>query len=222
VQEAGAAYRVVEQELARFGVSDPDLSPVPELVECGRRAGTAGSSLTTARAYLEAASGKGQPWALARAHRAVALALVDERAEVEFRTALALHARTPDAYETARTQLAWGAYLRRAKRRTQARPALRQALATFEQLGAAPWAERAAAELAATGETAVRRGSPAVTALTPQERQIAGLLATGRTTREAAAALFLSPKTVEYHLRHVYLKLGIRSRDELTRVMAGD
>ena len=225
VAEAVAAYRAVETELARFGVSDPDLSPVPELIELGSHGGlggwtgAAGGPLDAARAFLEAATDKGQPWALARAHRAVALALPGEEADVEFLDALALHARTPDAYETARTQLARGAHLRRSRRRTQARPALREALATFEQLGAAPWAERAAAELRATGETAVRRGDAAVTALTPQERQVAELLATGRTTREAAAALFLSPKTVEYHLRHVYLKLGIRSRQELSRAV---
>jgi DNA-binding CsgD family transcriptional regulator len=151
----------------------------------------------------------------------MALALGDERADDEFTVALALHDRTPDAYETARTQLAYGAHLRRTRQRAAARPVLRSALATFEQLGAAPWADRAATELAATGETAVRRGAGVVTALTPQERQISALLAAGRTTREAAAALFLSPKTVEYHLRHVYLKLGIRSREELARKIAG-
>jgi DNA-binding CsgD family transcriptional regulator len=70
-------------------------------------------------------------------------------------------------------------------------------------------------ELEATGETVHRRGTSTIDELTPQELQIAMLLAGGRTTREAAAALFLSPKTVEYHLRHVYTKLGRRSREEL-------
>ncbi len=74
---------------------------------------------------------------------------------------------------------------------------------------------RPRAELAATGETARRRDAGALDQLTPQELQVARLLANGRTTREAAAAVFLSPKTVEYHLRHVYQKLGIASRDEL-------
>ncbi len=82
-------------------------------------------------------------------------------------------------------------------------------------MGATPWADKAAAELEATGETAHRREAEAIDELTPQERQIAQLLAEGRTTRQAAAALFISPKTVEYHLRHVYLKLGIRSRAAL-------
>ena len=104
--------------------------------------------------------------------------------------------------------------------RVHARPPLREALATFEHLGAVPWADRAAVELEATGETALRRGAGVIAALTPQERQIATLLAQGRTSREAAVALFLSPKTVEYHLRHVYIKLGIHSREDLARVLA--
>ena len=97
----------------------------------------------------------------------------------------------------------------------RAREQLRAALDCFEHLGAEPWAEQARAELAATGETARRRDASTLDDLTPQELQIARLLADGKTTREAAAALFLSPKTIEYHLRHVYRKLGIRSREEL-------
>ena len=102
----------------------------------------------------------------------------------------------------------------------RAREQLRPAAATFERLGARPWADRAHAELAATGETLRRRAPGAAEQLTPQELQIALLLTAGRTTREAAAALFLSPKTVEYHLRHVYAKLGLHSRDELARLLA--
>jgi DNA-binding CsgD family transcriptional regulator len=97
---------------------------------------------------------------------------------------------------------------------------LRAALHIFERLEAQPWAERARAELAASGETLRRRDPSTVDALTPQELQIALLLASRKTTRETAAALFLSPKTVEYHLRHVYQKLGINSRDDLARILA--
>ena len=119
------------------------------------------------------------------------------------------------------TQLAFGERLRRARNRVLARQQLRAALETFEHLDAEPWAERARSELAATGETRRRRDPATVDELTPQELQIALLLASGKTTREAAAALFLSPKTVEYHLRHVYLKLGIHSREELARALPG-
>jgi DNA-binding CsgD family transcriptional regulator len=97
----------------------------------------------------------------------------------------------------------------------RSRERLRRALGTFDDLGAAAWAELARAELAATGETARRRHPSTLDELTPQEVKVSLLLAEGRTTREAAAALFLSPKTVEYHLRNAYRKLGIRSRAEL-------
>jgi DNA-binding CsgD family transcriptional regulator len=90
----------------------------------------------------------------------------------------------------------------------------------FEDLDARPWADRARAELAATGETLRRRDSSTLEELTPQELQIALLLTSGKTTRETAAALFLSPKTVEYHLRHVYQKLDIHSREELAQALA--
>jgi DNA-binding CsgD family transcriptional regulator len=87
----------------------------------------------------------------------------------------------------------------------------------FDRLGARPWADRARAELAATGETRRRRGAASIDDLTPQELPVVLLLTSGKTTRETAAALFLSPKTVEYHLRHVYQRLGIHSREELTQ-----
>ena len=124
-----------------------------------------------------------------------------------------------DRFETARTRLAYGERLRRAAMRLRARDQLRVALDDFEDLGARRWAERAAAELAATGETVHRRGADPRSSLTPQELQVSLLLVEGRTTREAAATLFLSPKTVEYHLRKVYTKLGIGSRSELAELL---
>ncbi len=111
--------------------------------------------------------------------------------------------------------MAYGERLRRAGRRVDARVHLRRALEDFTLLGARVWTERAASELDLTGERVPRRAVDGVESLTPQELQVALLLADGRTTREAAAALFVSPKTVEYHLRKVYTKLGIRSREEL-------
>jgi DNA-binding CsgD family transcriptional regulator len=96
-----------------------------------------------------------------------------------------------------------------------AREQLRAAVDDFDRIGARPWADRARAELAATGETNRRRDAAGIDDLTPQELQVALLLTSGKTTRETAAALFLSPKTVEYHLRHVYQRLEIHSREEL-------
>jgi DNA-binding CsgD family transcriptional regulator len=204
------------ERLRAAGFADVDMSPAPELVDAQMRLGRREEAASTAASFAPLAEAKGQPWACARATRARAIAAEPDEAEGLFEEALALHAQTPDVFETARTRLAYGAYLRRARRRVRARDELRAAFEAFERLGARGWADQAEAELAATGETARRRDASTLDALTPQELQIAHLLAEGRTTREAAAAIFLSPKTVEYHLRHVYRKLGINSREELT------
>jgi DNA-binding NarL/FixJ family response regulator len=135
----------------------------------------------------------------------------------DFERAIALHELTPDVFEAARTRLAFGQRLRRSRNRLLAREQLRAAADGFDRLGARPWADRARAELAATGETHRRRDAAGLDDLTPQELQVALLLTSGKTTREAAAALFLSPKTVEYHLRHVYQRLGLHSREELAK-----
>jgi DNA-binding CsgD family transcriptional regulator len=216
-----AAAAVVHHEaqadaLRARGIADVDISPAPELVDGYLRLGRREEAVAAAREFVAGAEAKGQPWALARAARCRGL-LAEEADELEacFKQALELHARTPDGFETARTLLAYGARRRRARQRVRAREPLRAALELFEQLGAEPWAEQARTELAATGETARRRDASTLDDLTPQERQIARLLADGKTTRETAAAVFLSPKTIEYHLRNVYRKLGIGSREEL-------
>ena len=119
--------------------------------------------------------------------------------------------------QRARTELLYGEWLRRERRRTDARAHLRAAIDIFRRRGVVPWAERAEAELRATGETARKRGAAAVDQLTPQELQIAGLVTGGLTNRDIAAQLFLSPRTVDYHLHKVFTKLGIASRTELVR-----
>jgi DNA-binding CsgD family transcriptional regulator len=108
--------------------------------------------------------------------------------------------------------------LRRARRRVDAREQLRAALSIFEDVGAAPLAERARAELRASGETARRRDDSTVTNLTAQERQVARHVAQGLSTRDVAAQLFLSPRTIDFHLRNVFAKTGISSRTELARL----
>ncbi|MHB1243780.1 MAG: helix-turn-helix transcriptional regulator [Gaiellaceae bacterium] len=125
----------------------------------------------------------------------------------------------PTPFERARTELAWGERLRRSGRRTDARRRLNSALQVFDRLGAAPWAERARGELRASGQSVRTPEQLTEDALTPQELQVAAIVAGGATNKEAAAALFLSVKTIEFHLGHVYRKLGIRSRTELARVI---
>jgi DNA-binding NarL/FixJ family response regulator len=126
----------------------------------------------------------------------------------------------PTPFERARTGLAFGERLRRAGRRTDARDQLRRALRTFEMLGAAPWADRARGELRASGQSVLNPTQRAEQMLTPQELQVAAIVAGGSTNREAASALFLSVKTIEFHLGNIYRKLEIRSRTELVRALS--
>ncbi len=205
--------------LTARAIADTDLSPAPELVEVLLRLGRRDDAAASAERHDESARAKGQPWALARAARTRGLLASDDEFEPAFDEALRLHDQTPDVYEAARTHLAYGARLRRAGRRVRAREQLRAAIDVFDQLGAAPWSERGRAELKATGETARRRVVTTLDKLTPQELQVALLLGDGRTTREAAAAMFLSPKTIEYHLRNVYRKLDVRSRADLANAV---
>ncbi|HST56207.1 MAG TPA: AAA family ATPase [Solirubrobacteraceae bacterium] len=208
-------YQSQAHALRSRGIADVDLSPAPELVDALLRLGRDNDAAIIAAEFVARATAKGQPWALARAARCRGLLADTGELESCFEEALRLHERTPDAFEAARTRLAYGARLRRARKRIRAREQLHVAVEIFEQLGAQPWAEQAHAELAATGETARRRDVSTLDDLTPQELQIARLLADGKTTRETAAAIFVSPKTVEYHLRHVYAKLGVHSREDL-------
>jgi DNA-binding CsgD family transcriptional regulator len=154
-------------------------------------------------------------WARARAAHGHALLSEGPVATARFEEALGHHAQARRPFERARTELAYGEALRRSKRRMDARPHLQAALDAFDGLAAAPWAERAAAELRACGRTARRRDPSTLLHLTPQELQVARFVAVGLPTREVAAQLFLSPRTVDFHLRNVFLKLGISSRSEL-------
>ncbi|MCA2225167.1 helix-turn-helix transcriptional regulator [Nonomuraea sp. NEAU-L178] len=157
-----------------------------------------------------------QRWVGAVALRCRALAAPDGEAEPLFLGALDLHAASLTSFQRARTELAYGQWLRRIRRRSEARSHLRAARAAFEQLGASPWAERAAAELSASGEASPAEPLPeALRGLTPQERHVVVLAAQGSSNREIAAQLFLSPRTVGFHLYRAFPKLGITSRTEL-------
>lgn len=215
VEDAVARFTELDLMLRGLRVRDVDLSPAPELAEALIRTGESVRAAALGAEYAQRARAKGQPWALARAARVGALLGPDDEVDGRFTEALELHAATPDRYEEARTRLAYGARLRRMRRRVDSRVPLRTALEDLTRLGARPWADLAADELEATGASAPRRGRRPTSQLTARELQISLLLVAGHTIRQAAAALFLSPKTVEYHLRHVYTKLDIDSRQQL-------
>ena len=163
----------------------------------------------------------GARWASAAAEHGRALLEDGDSAASHFQQALALHGGAGRSVDQARTELAYGEFLRRTGRRVDAREHLRRALEVFDDVGALPWAERAGQELRASGETARKRDVTTTESLTPQERQTAVLVSQGLTNREVAARLFLSPRTIEYHLSHAYQKLGVRSRSELAQLSLG-
>ena len=157
-------------------------------------------------------------WALALIPRCRGLLSAGAAADRHFAEALSLHSQSGRPFDRARTELLYGEALRRTGRRSNARVHLRAALTAFEQLGAAPWADRALAELRVSGETARRRDPSTLDQLTPQELQIVRFVSEGATNREVAAQLFLSPRTIDYHLRQIFTKLDISSRAELIRL----
>jgi DNA-binding CsgD family transcriptional regulator len=193
---------------------------IDDLVEAAAAAGRPDEALDAVAAWQRWLRHTELPIGHAVLARARALLAAPEDADARFQEALAAHEQVSWPFGQARTELAYGEFLRRARRRTEARAQLRAALERFEALGAAPWADRAAGELRATGETARKRDASTLDQLTPQELQIARLVAEGGRNRDIAARLFLSPKTVEYHLRKVFQKLDIGARADLIRLVS--
>jgi DNA-binding NarL/FixJ family response regulator len=209
--------RLAALRSAPIGVGHPYfmLMSSPELIEACVRAG--GEELAhEAFDALDGFARSGAPaWARAYAARCRALLAGDGSAEQSFEEALELHAQTQRLFDRARTQLLFGEFLRRARRRTDSREHLRSALDAFDRLGAEIWAKRARAELRASGETTRKRDPSTLSQLTPQELQVARFVADGLSNKEVAAQLFLSPRTIDAHLRSVFSKLGVRSRGQL-------
>lgn len=162
----------------------------------------------------------GRPWPLAVAARCAGLLAVDDELDARFARAYELHRDVPSPLELARSELCHGERLRRARRPREARGRLRSALGTFEALGAAPWAARVRSELRAAGGAVPPAHEPLSRRLTAQELEVALLVARGASNREAAAALFVSPKTVEAHLGRIFRKLDLRSRTQRAALMA--
>jgi DNA-binding CsgD family transcriptional regulator len=221
-----AARAVVELEklydlLLGHGVRDPSVVPyAPDLIEAYARTRRHGRAQAALAAFTEEAERTQRSWALACVARCRGLLAADDQYAKHFDRALILHERTPMPFDRARTELCYGERLRRSRRRGDARRLLHQALATFEQLGAEPWAERAQAELAASGEIRTDRFAASAQTLSPQELQIAILIGKGATNKEIAATLFLSVKTIEFHLTNLYRRLDLRSRAQLAALIA--
>ncbi|RSN04823.1 LuxR family transcriptional regulator [Nonomuraea sp. WAC 01424] len=185
----------------------------PDRVEAAVGAGDEAGALAALEAYERWAEHAATPESRALLARCRGLAGAGEDA---FGEALRLHT---NPFEAARTALLLGERLRRGQRPGEARAHLRTAWETFERAGARPWARRAQEELRAAGESGQAPPAAVLDALTPQELRIAGLVADGLSSKQIAAQLFLSPRTVEYHLYKIYPKLGIGSRTDLARLV---
>jgi DNA-binding CsgD family transcriptional regulator len=186
-----------------------------ERIEAGARCG-ASHDAAVALAQLEALTlAAGTDWALGMLARSRALLRDDDGAESLYHEAIERLAATRMQAHLARTHLVYGEWLRRAQRRVDAREQLRRAHDMLDAMGAVAFAARARRELEATGETVRKRSVETTDALTPQEAQIARLAADGATNPEIGSRLFISPRTVEYHLTKIFVKLGIKSRREL-------
>jgi DNA-binding CsgD family transcriptional regulator len=201
----------------RHGVSLVAMMTVPDRIEAAVRAGQKDHACTVLQDYEEWAEVSAPAWVQPRLASCRALLADGDDATEHFEEALSL-ADEARPFDFPRIQLLYGEHLRRERRRTDSRSQLRAALEGFERLRAEPWAERARTELRASGETARKRDPSTVDRLTPQELQIARFVAEGLSNKEVAAQLFLSPRTIDYHLRNVFAKLGIKSRTQLARL----
>jgi DNA-binding CsgD family transcriptional regulator len=206
---ASAEQGCEHDDLMAFGLS------LTELVEAGARGDAPEAAAAALRRFEERATAGGTDWALGMLARSRALLSDGEAADRLYREAIERLERTRISVHLARTHLVYGEWLRRENRRLDAREQLRTAHEMLHRLGAQAFAERARRELMATGESIRRRVIEAPPVLTVQEAQIARLAGDGKTNTEIGAELFLSPRTVEWHLRKVFTKLGVDSRRKL-------
>ncbi|MFI6296544.1 ATP-binding protein [Nonomuraea sp. NPDC050790] len=190
-----------------------------ELVEAAAHSNAPEAATSAIGRLEERATASGTNWALGLLARSKALLADGQAADLLYREAIDHLQRSRVAVHLARTHLVYGEWLRRERRRVDAREHLRIAYEMLQGFGARAFAERARRELQATGETVRKRAAGTPDQLTPQERQIAGLARTGLSNPEIAARLFLSPRTVEYHLGKVFNKLAITSRHQLAQAL---
>jgi ATP/maltotriose-dependent transcriptional regulator MalT len=193
---------------------------LPELVEAATRAGDRELACETLDRLTETTQPSGTDFALGIQARSRALVSDGATADGLYRESIDRLSRTQLRPELARAHLLYGEWLRREQRRVEAREQLRIAYDHFTSIGMGPFAERSRRELSATGEKVRKRTAETRDELTSQERQIARLAGEGLSNAEIGARLFVSPRTVEWHLRKVYSKLGIRSRRELSSALS--
>jgi DNA-binding CsgD family transcriptional regulator len=209
---------------AQRGCEYDDVGPfawaLVELIEAGVRSGATDAIPAALERLSERTQASGTEWALGIEASSRALLGDGLAAEALYRESVERLARTRGVVHLARARLLYGEWLRRENRRVDAREQLRAAHEMFSGIGAEGFAERARRELAATGEAARSRTDDARGVLTPQEAQIARLAKEGLSNPEIGAQLFISPRTVQYHLRKVFLKLDITSRNQLSRIPA--
>ena len=210
---------------AQRGCEYDDVGPfawaLVELIEAGVRSDATDAASAALDRLSERTQASGTDWALGIEAGSRALLSDGRDAEPLYREAVERLARSRGVVHLARARLLYGEWLRRENRRVDAREQLRAAYDRFGQIGAEAFAERARRELVATGETAPRRTVETRDVLTPQEAQIARMASDRQTNPEIGAKLFISPRTVEYHLRKVFTKLDISSRKELRGALAG-
>ena len=214
-------YSVAQEAATRACRSDEQSissACLPELIEASVRAGEPARAALALEQFTSLAVACGTSWALGLAARSRALTSAGPDAEEHYREAIEQLGKSRMAGDAARARLVYGEWLRREGRRQDARDQLHTAHQLLSDMGAGAFAERAARELRATGEHPRKRTAHPTDALTPHEVHIARLVATGATSREIGAQLFLSPRTIEAHLRNIFRKLGITSRRQLKDV----
>jgi len=215
-EEAAAAGRRAAAHADELGYA---LWALPELVEAASRSGAQDLAVDATAALARTTVPAATHWAKGIEERCRALCAQGEAAETAYRRSIDELALTRFSAQEARSRLLYGEWLRRERRRIDARTALRRAHGMFTSMGAAGFAGRAERELAATGEQSRSRTPHPAAALTPQETQIARLAADGNSNIDIAAQLFISPRTVEYHLHKIFLKLNISSRNQLNKAL---
>ena len=222
VRAAGAGDSVAAvHQLSRIRLPLFARLSAAERIESAARADQSDLARAWTDELAEFADATRRPWALATVSFGRAITAEPDEAEALFQEALTQHALARRPLDAARTELAFGEWLRRHQRRVDARQHLRQALETFQDAGADALGARASQELRASGETARKRDPSTLVDLTPTELKIAQLVSAGLSNKDVAAQCWISPRTVAFHLRNVFAKAGVTSRGELAQLQLG-